>query len=471
MWTGAELLCTVAARVSRSTVLPEAGISLALGTADIAHVLMALAALLLAAHGVGSIFVRLRQPRAIGEVVGGLLLGATLLGALAPGVHSWLFPEKSATATVLGAVGELGLLLLMFVIGTEIKTVFDRKERRTVTSAFVTGMLIPFATGIALLQLIDQRSHWGPNGNTTSFLLVFAIAMAITSIPVISRIMYDLGILDTAFARIVLGVAVLEDLLLYVVLAVAIGYAGTKGGTLFGLPGSLGIDAGTGADMVYHVLATAGFLAVFLLAGPVTYRWLRGLEMNLIQRSSPIAHQFTFMILTTIAGLALGVEAFFGAFVAGIVVGATKSEPSEATLAIKSFSLAFFIPVYFAMIGLELDLLHGFSLGFFAFFLLAACVTKALSVYLGARVAGESNRLSWNLAVAMNARGGPGIIVASTAFAAGIIDRPFYAVLILLAVVSSLVAGSWLERVPREHLLVRSESVAEAEPAPVPSAS
>jgi Kef-type K+ transport system membrane component KefB len=432
---------------------------------------MALAALLLAAHGVGSIFARLRQPRAIGEVVGGLLLGATLLGALAPGVQSWLFPEKSPTATVLAAVGQLGLLLLMFVIGTEIKTVFDRKERRTVTSVFVTGMLIPFAAGIALLQLIDQLSHWGPNGNKTSFLLVFAIAMAITSIPVISRIMFDLGILDTAFARIVLGVAVLEDLLLYVVLVVAIGYAGTEGGTLFGLPGALGIDAGTGSDMVYHVLATAGFLAVFLLAGPVGYQRLRGLELNLIQRSSPIAHQFTFMILTTIAGLALGVEAFFGAFVAGIVVGATKSEPSEATLAIKSFSLAFFIPVYFAMIGLELDLLHGFSLGFFAFFLLAACSIKALSVYFGARVAGESNRSSRNLAVAMNARGGPGIIVASTAFAAGIIDRPFYAVLILLAVVSSLLAGSWLERVPREHLRVRSEGVAEVEPAAVPAAS
>jgi Kef-type K+ transport system membrane component KefB len=442
---------------------------LSLGTADVAHVLTALAALLLAAHGMGSIFVRLRQPRAIGEVVGGLLLGATLLGAAAPAVHTWLFPDKSATATVLGAVGQLGLLLLMFIIGSEIKKVFEREQRRTVSSVFVTGMLIPFAAGIALLQLVDQRSHWGPNGNKTSFLLVFAIAMAITSIPVISRIMHDLGILDTAFARIVLGVAVLEDLVLYVVLAVAIGYAGTKNGRLFGLPGALGIGAGSSADMIYHALATVGFLAVFLLAGPVTYRRLRGLELNLIQRSSPVAHQFTFMILTTIAGLALGVEAFFGAFVAGIVVGATESEPSEATLAIKSFSLAFFVPVYFAMIGLELDLLHGFGFGFFAFFLVAACVIKALSVYLGARVAGENNRSSWNLAVAMNARGGPGIIVASTAFAAGIIDRSFYAVLILLAVVSSLLAGSWLERVPREHLLARSEAAVEREPAIAPA--
>ena len=123
------------------------------------------------------------------------------------------------------------------------------------------------------------------------------------------------------------------------------------------------------------------------------------------------------------------------------------SESSDATLAIKGFSLAFFIPIYFAVIGSTLDLVHGFSPVFFAFFLVVACGIKAVSVYLGARAAGETNASSWNLAIAMNARGGPGIVVASTAFVAGIIDQPFYAVLILLAIVTSLLAGSWLERI------------------------
>jgi Kef-type K+ transport system membrane component KefB len=80
-------------------------------------------------------------------------------------------------------------------------------------------------------------------------------------------------------------------------------------------------------------------------------------------------------------------------------------------------------------------------------------------VYLGARAAGETNASSWNLAIAMNARGGPGIVVASTAFIAGIIDQPFYAVLILLAIVTSLLAGSWLERIPRDRLLARARNV------------
>jgi Kef-type K+ transport system membrane component KefB len=285
---------------------------------------------------------------------------------------------------------------------------------------------------------------------------VFAIAMAVTSIPVISRIMHDLGILDTTFARVVLGVAVLEDLVLYVVLAIAIGYAGARAGSLFGLPAALGIGGGTDTDMAYHVLATLAFLAVSLVIGPRAYRWIGGLKVNVIQRATPIGHQLTFMLLLTIAALGLGIEAFFGALVAGIVVGSTEREPSEATMAVTSFALAFFIPIYFAMIGLGLDLLHGFSVLFFAAFLLAACLIKAASVFVGARLAGEANRSSLNLAVAMNARGGPGIVVASTAYAAGIINQPFYAVLVLLAIVTSLLAGAWLERVPRDELLIRA---------------
>ena len=435
---------------------------MSLTTGDIAHLLLALVALLMAAHVVGSIFSRLRQPRAIGEVVGGLLLGPTLLGYFAPTLQAWLFPSVGATPAVVAATAQLGLLLLMFITGTEIRKVFHFEERRTVGAVFVTGMVLPFLAGICLLQLFDEQRLWGSNGNSTSFLLIFAIAMAVTSIPVISRIMHDLGILDTAFARVVLGVAVLEDIVLYVVLAVAVGFAGGVANSPFGLPAALGINGGSGVDLAYHVVATLAFLGVSLLVGPRIYRWMSGLKVNLIHRASPVAYQLTFMILATITGLFLGVQAFFGAFVAGIVVGATQTESSrsdyyDAALAIKSFALAFFIPIYFAVIGFGLDLLHGFNPAFFVLFLVTACAVKSASVYVGARAAGETSGSSWNLAVAMNARGGPGIVVASTAFAAGIINQPFYSTLVLLAVVTSLIAGSWLERIPRDRLLVRAE--------------
>jgi Kef-type K+ transport system membrane component KefB len=158
------------------------------------------------------------------------------------------------------------------------------------------------------------------------------------------------------------------------------------------------------------------------------------------------------------------IEGIFGALVAGIAVGATEEFSPAAARSIEGFASAFFIPVYFALVGLQLDLVHGFSVAFFLVFLLLACAVKAGSVYLGARLAGETSGSSLNLAVALNARGGPGIVVASVAYTAGIIDQPFYAVLVLLAIVTSLLAGSWLARVPRERLLTAKPAAAKPLP-------
>ena len=108
--------------------------------------------------------------------------------------------------------------------------------------------------------------------------------------------------------------------------------------------------------------------------------------------------------------------------------------------------------------------MHGFSVAFFLVFLLLACAVKAGSVYLGARLAGETGGSSLNLAIALNARGGPGIVVASVAYTAGIIGQPFYAVLVLLAIVTSLLAGSWLAHVPRERLLTAKPDAARSLP-------
>lgn len=426
---------------------------MSLDASAVTHVLAAFAALMAAAHALGTVFARLRQPRVIGEITAGLVLGPTLLGHAAPGVTAWLFPATGATPAVLGAIYQVGLLLLLFCSGAQIRSAPGWREGRTAGWVFATGMLLPFLAGLAILRVVDLRSSWGPHGNAASFLLIFAIAMAVTSIPVISKIMHDLGILDTAFARVVLSVAVAEDVVLYVVLAIALGLAQGSGGTLSGLPAVLKISPGTPADMAYHVLATLAVLGVALAFGPRWYRLTAGSRLNLIRQASPVAYQLAFMFGSTLLCLFLGVEGFFGAFVAGLAVGTAEEGSPAATEYVQSFAFAFFIPVYFAIVGLQLDLLHGFNIAFFVCFLVVACLIKAGSVYLGARLAGEAASSSLNLAVALNARGGPGIVVASVAYGAGIIGQSFYATLVMLAIVTSLLAGSWLARVPPDRLL------------------
>ena len=420
---------------------------MSLTSSDIATLVLALSALLVAAHACGQLLARYRQPPVIGEILGGLLLGPTVLGAIAPDVAGRLFPEDGPTAPVMGAIYQLGLFLLMFSAGAELRSVFHRGERKTATFLTVAGTLLPFLAGLALLQVIDLNGLQGPAGNDTAFLLVVAIAVAVTSIPVISRIMLDLGILETAFARIVLTAAVIEDVALYVVLAVALGLVSHAQGDDFGLAALLALEPSSVFSMAYHVAASLLFFAFFLRCGPALIRRAVRSPFNPVQHRNPVAFQLAVMFALTGLAVFIGITPLFGALVAGMVIGMIGDESADARDAIKRFAFAFFVPVYFAIVGLRLDLIHDLNLLLLVGFLTVACLIKALSTYAGARLAGQNREGAVNLSVAMNARGGPGIVLASVAFDAGIIGDQLFLTLVLLAVITSLAAGTWLERV------------------------
>lgn len=419
---------------------------MSLVNADVAHILVALAVILIAAHSVGRLFTLMRQPRVMGEIVGGILLGPTFLGLVLPTQQAALFPDDGATAIVLAAVYQLGLLLLMFVAGTEIRSVFGRRERKTAVAITASGTVVPFVAGLLVLQIFDESRFYGTAGDRTAFLLVFGIAIAVTSIPVISRIMFDLGIIRSSFARVVLSAAVIEDVILYVVLAIALGLVQGEQGDTFGLVEVLGLGPNSEFAVAYHVVVTLVALGAFILVAPPALRAVLRLRYGVEDFASPIAFELAFMFIATAAFIFLGISGFFGAFVAGIVVSNAADDPPRTRAAMKNFSFAFFIPVYFAIVGLRLDLIHGFDPLFFAWFVAFACAAKALSVYAGARLAGESRSAATNFAVAMNARGGPGIVLASVAYDAGIINEDFYGALIVLVIVTSMAAGAWLQR-------------------------
>jgi len=429
-----------------------------LAGSDVVRLLVSLGLLVMAAHAVGHLFVLLRQPRVIGEITGGLLLGPTVLGVLLPSWYAALFPESGASAAVLGWSYQLGLLLLMFCSGAEMRTVLRPGDGRVVGLVTATGVVVPFLAGLLVFVTVDPGGLIGPAGNRTALTLVFGLAVAVTSIPVISRIMLDLGIIDTRFARVVLGVAVLEDLVVYVVLALALGMVSAPGDRTFGLPALLDLQPGTSRALVVHAALTFAFLAAMAWGGPPLFCRLRRARWNLVATSSPIAFQLVFLFGGTVACLWLGITPIFGAFLAGIATSAATDAVSvQARESIKAFSFAFFVPVYFAIVGVQLDLLHTFRPGFFCWFLVFACLVKSLSAYAGARLAGEPRRSSRLIALATNARGGPGIVLASVAFGAGIVSEGFYTSLVLLAIVTSMITGSWLGHVVRSGGTLREE--------------
>jgi Kef-type K+ transport system membrane component KefB len=415
------------------------------GNDDTAHLVPALALLLVAAHAGGWLFARLRQPRVIGEIAGGLVLGPTVLGALVPHAQRWLFPVGGPVPAALGAVYQLGLLLLMFAAGLQVGSFLERGERRLVLSVAVFGTALPFAVGLAGTSALDLGSLAGPAGSEDSLVLVLSCALAVTSIPVIARIMLDHGLLRTWFARVVLSAAVLEDLALYAVLAIAVGISQT-GDSGIGLRTALGLEPASLPGAAYYVLASSAILAAGLALARPRMRGTRPLGWLLRRARGSVALQLIVLFAVSFACLLLDVVPVFGGLIAGIALSPGGSEESPASATIAGFSLAFFVPIYFALVGFRLDLASHLDLALTAGLVVVACVLKGGSVYLGARMARQPPLPSRHLAVAMNARGGPGIVLASISLDAGIINQRLYVALVLLAIVTSLLAGGWLRR-------------------------
>ena len=168
-------------------------------------------------------------------------------------------------------------------------------------------------------------------------------------------------------------------------------------------------------------------------------------------KNSPVAYVLAVLLVYCVVAGVLKVSLVFAAFLAGFaVVHRNHRMFSDALDAIAKVSFAFFIPVYFAIVGLKLDLLRGLSLWMIAAFLIGSSLVKITSVTLAGRIAGFRGLDLINLAVTTNARGGPGIVLASVAFDAGIISAKFYTTLILAAVLTSQFTGAWLDYVLRK---------------------
>lgn len=427
--------------------LPVAAISLT--EVEITRFFVAIVALMGMAHFVGSMFARLKMPRVIGEIAGGLILGPTVLGAIAPGAHDWIFKGFAGEDKLLAMASEFGLVLLMFMSGMEIKARFAKEDRKVAFPLLAGATLLPFIVGAAAPRVFDFKPYMGPNGNVSSLTIIIGIAVAITSIPVISKIFIDLGIMRTRFARIVLTVATVEDIALWGLLAVAISLSKSADPSLY--------------EVVKTPVVT---LIVFVVAMVLIPRLLNGLThtaaRNVVENRPVRLALITCFGMVAVCEL-LGVKDMFGALLAGMAMCRLPHDVVEVVRTkVKAFSLVFFTPIYFAIVGLKLDLLRSFDLPFFLGFFVFCCVVKSLATAVAGRLTTGDWLSTANLAAALNTRGGPGIVLASVAFDAGIIDERFFITMVLTAVVTSLFAGVWFRYVLNQGwplLRVRGEDL------------
>jgi Kef-type K+ transport system membrane component KefB len=410
--------------------------TITLSSLELTRFFFAMVLLLFTAHSFGFLFYEVKLPRVIGEIFGGLVLGPTFLGYFRPDAEIWVFSAFPSEGAIISVISYFGLILLMFISGFEVQRSFSRQDRKIAISFLLGATVVPFIIGVLAPYVYNFAPYSGPNGNMLSLAIIVGIGVSVTSIPVISKIFIDLRIMDTRFAKIVLAIATVEDVIQFGALAIATGVGASASASL--------------SLVVFTALVTVAFFAAALLGLPRMIRYTIRSRFNVLIKTHPSRYALFLCFSLVAAASLLNVNIIFGAFLAGIAIGMMPEEVfTLAKAQIKSISLALFTPIYFAVVGLKLDLIHSLDIFFFLGFLLFSTALKGGGALAVGRLIKQKRLASLNLAIALNARGGPGIVLATVAFDLGLISETFFVALVLTAIITSLIAGFWLRYVKK----------------------
>ncbi len=398
---------------------------------DLILFLLQVAIMLFVALGAGQVMRRLGQPAVVGELIGGILLGPTLFGALAPSAYGWLFPPLPSLTVALDAVIKLGMLFFLFSAGLEVNLARLKGRGITTIVTSVSGIVVPFCLGFGAVWLFP--SLWGGAPSLTLALFMGA-ALSITALPVIARILVDLKLIQAELGALIMASAMINDLL---------------GWTLFALILSRVAPTTLASHGPWVTVLLVCLYCVAVVGGG---RWATGsvlpwLEERLEWPSGFIAATAIAMLAVGIVAELVGIHAFFGAFLLGVGLAQGQDEHHEAYETIYQFAASLLAPLYFVSIGLKANFLANFDPMLVLLVLLVASLGKVVGVSVAARASGLPTREALAVGFGMNARGAMEIILASMALEFGLIDQRIFVALVIMAVVTSMISGpaiKWL---------------------------
>lgn len=388
-----------------------------------------LIALLAVARSLGGLLRRIGQPAVVGELAAGLVLGPSLFGQLAPAAQAWLFPGDPVQMAMLAAVGWVGAFLLMIVTGYETDLRLIRRLGGATARVAIGSLLIPVALGIGV-GLSMPEVFLGERAERSVFALFIGIALGISALPVIAKVLSEMDLMRRTVAQVILTAAMANDLAGWVLL-----------GVVSGLARSGHFDAG---GLAFTAFGLALFLLLAFLPGQrAVDALLRGVRRR---RSGAFGAAGVMVLAGLSAGAlthAIGLEAVFGAFIAGVVLGRSRYQEHEAFAALHTVTFSFLAPLFFASAGLRVDLalLAQREVWVWGLVVLAvASLSKFAGAYLGARLAGLPRREGMALGAGLNARGAVEIVVATVGLSLGVLSLESYTVVVLLAMATSMMA-------------------------------
>ncbi|HEY4192924.1 MAG TPA: cation:proton antiporter [Mesorhizobium sp.] len=411
--------------------------------------------LLVVGRGLGEILQRWGQPAVMGQLIGGILLGPSLLGWVLPSAQHFVFSSDPVQKSMINAVSQLGILMLLLLTGMETDLKLVRRVRAACFSISTTGVLVPFACGFALAQFLPETLLPEPDERVVAGLFI-GTALSISSVKIVAMVVRDMNFMRRNLGQVIVSSAIIEDTVGWLIIAITFGIATHGKVEIIPLLTSIGAVA---AFMVFSF--TLGRRIVFTLI-----RWT-----NDVFRSEYAVITMILIIMGVMALITdmIGVHTVLGAFVAGILVGESPILSDHIESQLRGVITALFMPIFFGMAGLSADLtvlkdptLALLTLGL----VLIASVGKFSGAFIGGKLAGLSVKEATAVGCGMNARGSTEVIVASIGLSMGILSQNLFTMIVTMAVITTLAMPPMLrwalgrlpmgemekERVEREEL-------------------
>lgn len=396
---------------------------------------MQTAALLAAGVLGGRLAQRLRLPAVIGELCGGILLGPTLLGRFWPGLETWLFPSSGPVAIGREVIVKLGLIGFLFVAGLEVDLRHLRAHPLAVAGTSLGGIALPFLSAVLAVQWAPTL--WNQPLNRAQLSLFLGAALAISALPVIARIILDLGLQRLPLATIVIASATIDDLLGWLLFASVLA-------VLSPLHPAMNLPL-----TVVVVVALTLFIATVVRKA---IAWSRPRVRAVVDSlGSQIALAGIMVMLLAVLLEWIGVHAFFGAFLAGVAMARGLDERETVHEIVYHFGIGVMAPMFFVSLGLRVDFVSSFDALLVLVVILIASVGKIAGATLGARLGGLPFSQAGAVGMAMNARGAVEMVLASVALEAKLIDTRLFVALVTMAVVTSAMAGPMMNLMLRRN--------------------
>jgi len=401
--------------------------------------LVQIAVVVIAARVVGLLFRRIRQPQVMGEMVAGILLGPSFLGAVAPGLAARLFPP--ASLGFLNSISQVGLLVFMFLVGLELNPRLLRGRGYTAVVTSHASIVVPFFLGSLLsLRLYPRLSD--ASVTFTGFALFMGAAMSVTAFPVLARILAERGLMRTRVGTVAIACAAVDDVTAWCILAVVVAIVRATG---HGLPPWMTV-AGSGVYVVAMIFVVRRALAL--------------LERRYEQNGRVTQDMLGVILLVALASAwateALGVHALFGAFLAGVVMPKGEGFVHALTGKLEDVTVVLLLPLFFAFTGLRtrIGLVEGAEMwGYCGLIVLVAVAGKFGGSALAARLTGMNGREAAAIGALMNTRGLMELVILNIGLDIGVISPAVFAMMVLMALATTFMTSPLLELVYPARLI------------------